>query len=424
MTPWRATKDFTVAVVGGGVCGLACAIALAKEGVHVDVYETTTKFKEIGAGIGLGPNAVRVLRELGVWEDVHAASGEADLNMRVFRYISGLSDHEIFYDNILASEDHGLGIARFSLIDALLKHFDISRAHFNKRCINVSPSAANPSVQILTFTDGTTREANVVIGADGIKSTIRSIITGRSVDADVAWSNTAAYRGLVQLREAKAAGVKVDLAAGFWCFMGPEKHIVTFPIQGGNTINVVAFVTNGPEPIGLAKLPHGEPWVKTTPQSELLEAYDGWGHQVKGLLKCLHKPSKWSICAVHPHLPSYVKGNVALIGDAAHAMLTHLGGGAGQGLEDALLLARLLGAPGTNVGNLERVLRIYDGLRRPRSQNIWDRSLRAGQVYEALGEHGFNTDGVRKDLAGIFIPVWHHKLQDDIQEGYKQIRAL
>lgn len=95
-----------------------------------------------------------------------------------------------------------------------------------------------------------------------------------------------------------------------------SQYPFTYSAAHLNQINIVAFVTYGPEPIGEAQLPAGEPWVKPTSQAELVEAYEGWGDQVKALLRCLHIPSKWSICVVHPHLSSYVQGRIALIGDA------------------------------------------------------------------------------------------------------------
>lgn len=99
----------------------------------------------------------------------------------------------------------------------------MNHAHLNKRCVNITRSPTDPLLQVITFSDGTRSDAHVVIGADGIKSSVRSIMTGQAVDSHVAWSNTAAYRGLVRLDETRAEGVKIDLAAGFWCFMGPGK---------------------------------------------------------------------------------------------------------------------------------------------------------------------------------------------------------
>ena len=99
----------------------------------------------------------------------------------------------------------------------------MNHTHLNKRCVNITQSPTDPLLQVITFSDGTRNDAHVVIGADGIKSSVRSIMTGQAVDSHVAWSNTAAYRGLVRLDETRAEGVKIDLAAGFWCFMGPGK---------------------------------------------------------------------------------------------------------------------------------------------------------------------------------------------------------
>ena len=121
-----------------------------------------------------------------------------------------------------------------------MKHIDMSRVHLNKRCVGVSPSPGKPSLQVIAFADGSRYEAHVVVGADGIKSTVRGIITNRSMDAQIAWSNTTTYRGLVEVQDTKANGVKVDLAAGFWCFMGPGKVIYTFSNSLTRSQNFIA----------------------------------------------------------------------------------------------------------------------------------------------------------------------------------------
>lgn len=100
-------------------------------------------------------------------------------------------------------------------------------------------------------------------------------------------------------------------------------------------------------------MPPGEPWVTPRTRAELLSTYDGWGRDAILLLECLETPSAWSIHAVDPPLETYVRGRVALLGDAAHGMLPHLGAGAGQGIEDALALVRLLTHQETNAKNIE-----------------------------------------------------------------------
>lgn len=140
-------------------------------------------------------------------------------------------------------------------------------------------------------------------------------------------------------------------------------------------INVVAFSARYDIPIGAGNLPEGASWVEPSTRDELKKVYEGWGPDVSILLDCMpEKPSKWSIHVLYPPLESYTKGRVALLGDAvrhpssasrllgnglilyvlqAHGMLPHMGAGAGQGLEDAFMLSRLLSHPDTNAENIE-----------------------------------------------------------------------
>lgn len=135
---------------------------------------------------------------------------------------------------------------------------------------------------------------------------------------------------------------------------------------------MVAFVCDNTLPLGSVTLAPGTPWVTAVPQQELLDAYAGWGEDPLKILSCIKSPSKWSIFALYPPLESYVKGKVALVGDAvgsrllvlcpnasihvslqAHGMLPHLGAGVGQGIEDTWVLTQLLTRPETNLSNLE-----------------------------------------------------------------------
>ncbi|KAI0784965.1 FAD/NAD(P)-binding domain-containing protein [Abortiporus biennis] len=411
-------KDFKVAIVGAGVCGVACAIMLAQQGVDVEIFESTSRFGEIGAGIGLGPNSIRILKDLGVFDDVFKRSGEEDLNMVAYRYISGMEGHELFYDYpLLEEQDRGLGIARSSLLDGLVKHIDPSLVHFNKRCTDVTQSPDNVGRSILHFQDGSHAEADLVIGADGIKSKVRSVAFGSTSNAT--FSNTVAYRGLVSYDKLKDAGIGTDLSGGIVCFIGKDKHIITYPIRGGKVINVVAFVTVGEVLKGEA-LPRSS-WVVPATTKELSTDYEGWGRDVSILISQLSDVNKWSIHVIHPPMKSYVHGRIALIGDAAHAMFTHLGAGAGQGLEDGYLLARLLSHPATNASNLTAVLQTYDEIRRPRAQDVWERSYNSGEATEGRGPHGYSPEGIRMDVADMFSPVWHHDLSEDIDIAKRQL---
>ncbi|KAH8117595.1 FAD/NAD-binding domain-containing protein [Phellopilus nigrolimitatus] len=419
----RVSKDLKVAVVGGGMCGLAVAIGLQKAGVDVDIYEAASKFGEIGAGVGLGPNAIRVLRELGVWDDVLSRVEPGEFIPRPFLFLSGFDDHEIIYDYPLAQEDATLSIHRAVFLDALVHLVDTAKTHFNKRCIGLHAptSPSEPAQMQIEFADGSRAQADVVLGADGIKSAVRTFVLGVDVaQAACKYTNTYAYRALVPTEKAELAGIKSNLRGRLHCFCGPGKHIITVPIKNGTIINVVAFNCDHSIPWGAQPLPPGTPWVTQRTPEELNAEYAGWGPDVTRLLGCigsLGPPSVWSIHAVDPPLQTYVRGRVALLGDAAHAMLPHLGAGAGQALEDALVLVRLLAHPKTNLKNVESVLQAYDLVRLPRANMVSAASTDAGKVYEGFGPSGPSSAGMRADLENRWDKVWNHDLNADVDRA-------
>lgn len=124
------------------------------------------------------------------------------------------------------------------------------------------------------------------------------------------------------------------------------------------------------------------------------------------IINAIEAPTKWTLYALQPPLKTYAKYNIALVGDAAHAMLPHLGAGAGQGLEDAYLMARLLSHPLTNSSNISGVLQAYSNARQPHANKVLEGSTRAGEVWEGRGPHGRDIEGRRKDTEGIWDWVW------------------
>ncbi|VDB94406.1 unnamed protein product [Peniophora sp. CBMAI 1063] len=253
------------------------------------------------------------------------------------------------------------------------------KSHFNKRCVGIESGATAADRVLLRFSDGSTHEADVVLGADGIKSTVRMKVFGAKGDRLVD-TGTRAYRGLIPAQRLRDAGIKDEMlrpwprgwlgkdqvrplqartikSALTWL---PAKHIISYPIQDGSIHNVVAFSTD----FANAVVPPGPQsswttWVTPVTRQETLEEFKNFGCDARTMLQCIEAPSKWAVHGLYPPLETYVAAvgegerlNVALIGDAAHAMLPHLGSGAGTGIEDAYVLASLLGHPQTRRSNL------------------------------------------------------------------------
>ena len=192
---------------------------------------------------------------------------------------------------------------RPAYLDALVKHLPPNITHFHKRCTSVVPSTASPTGNVVHFSDGTTYEADVVIGADGIKSAIRHMVSD-SANAVPVFSNTTCFRGLFPMEEARAAGFTIDFKGRPICFASKDKvgihthhsrmissglqHLIVFGVSNDTMvsalhdlslqsygkppqINVVAFAADYTKPIGSASLPPDEPWVKSVPQEEMLK---------------------------------------------------------------------------------------------------------------------------------------------------------
>ncbi|KAI0699375.1 FAD/NAD(P)-binding domain-containing protein [Cerioporus squamosus] len=424
------TKDFQVAVVGGGVCGLACAIALQKAGIPVEIFEAAVPFGEVGASIGLGPNAVRALKAMGLLDAVLGKLPPGSLSSKGFLFYSGVGDHELVYEYPPATEDASISMHRAVFLDALVGQVDPRYTHFNKRCTSISEHPTSRGKLVVHFQDGSTHEADVVLGADGIKSTVRDFVVsaggtavGAAGEKHVAYSNTAAYRGIIPSALLKAAGFKTQLTDRPACFLGPDKHIIVVPIKNGELINVAAFSARYDIPIGSQNLPAGTPWVDEISREDLKKEFDGWGSDITTLLRLMpEKTMRWSVHVVHPPLESYAKGRVALLGDAAHAMLPHLGAGAGQGIEDAFLLTRLLSHPDTSMANMQAVLQAYSDVRQPRSQTVWDASRRAGSVFDHHGTGGATVQGLTEDLQDLWKPVWSYDLDTEFEYAIAQLR--
>jgi salicylate hydroxylase len=314
-----------VAIVGGGLGGLAAAGFLHQAGVPAVVYEQARALREVGAGIMVPPNAVRLLRRLGVLDAFRGRAVQLDIGWEFRRWQDGtvLSAQDLAAKSEQLYGEHMYTTHRADLLDAIKRAVPAHAVRLGRRLAGFSADAAGVR---LSFADGERAEADVLIGADGIHSLIRATLTEPM---------PAAHSGLSAFRALVPAAVAPDFARrpaqSVW--LGPDHHVVHYPVSGGEFINMVA--------VGPAGDYVTESWTATATVEGFLAEYEGWDDRLTSLIKGARTPGRWALLIRQP-LPRWTRGPVTLLGDAAHPMLPFLGQGAAQALEDAAMLAHCL----------------------------------------------------------------------------------
>ncbi|WP_140720696.1 MULTISPECIES: salicylate 1-monooxygenase [Gammaproteobacteria] len=412
-----------IGIVGGGIAGVGLALGL-RNCPHLDVqlFESASAFGEIGAGVSFGPNAVRAISGLGMGEAYEALADSTPAPWQDI-WFEWRNCEDAGY--IGASIAPGLGqssVHRADFLDALAKRLPAAMTNFGKRACALEQDADGVRVR---FVDGSEYGCDMLIAADGIKSSLRDLVLGASGHPGVSprFTGTCAYRGMIdsqRLREAfTVAGVDTHLVDVPQMYLGLDAHILTFPVKKGRLVNVVAFVSD--RTIPHPEWPQGQPWVREASRREMLDAFGHWGTAARTLLECIDAPTYWALHDL-AQLPTYIHGRVALIGDAAHAMLPHQGAGAGQGLEDAYFLARLLQTAAPDRGQIPALLEVYDRVRRPRACRVQQTSWEAGELYERRSPEIGNDPVLQgQALASRFDWLWNHDVDADIARARREL---
>lgn len=343
------------AIIGAGIGGLVAAAALARAGRAVTVYEQAPRLGELGAGITLSPNAVRVIDWLGLGEQLRALSFMPDRQWTQ-HWQTGEVLRESFRGADFAARHGGAGyyhIHRADLHAMLVGALPPGVLHLNKGLVDVTPGGA------MHFADGSSATADVVVGADGLKSAVRAALFG--ADRPL-FTGQVAWRGIVPL-EALPADVQA-LPPGI--HVGPKRLFMRYPVRGGALINYAAFVELNDW--------QDEGWTIPSTIAELLGHFEGWDVAVRAIIEATPEGSlfKWALHAREP-LDGWIKGRVTLLGDAAHAMLPFMGQGAGTAIEDAAVLARCLVA-----FPADEALARYETVRRERTTMVQTQSRLLG----------------------------------------------
>ena len=314
-----------VAIVGGGLGGLAAAAFLHQAGVPAVVYEQARELREVGAGIMVPPNAARMLRRLGMLGVLSARAVRLDIGWEFRRWRDGavLSAQDLAAHSGRLYGEHTYTVHRADLLDVIKQAVPADAVKLGKRLDSFSTAAAGVS---LAFADGERAEADVLIGGDGIHSVIRAALTEPIPPAQ---SGMCAFRVLVPV----AAAPEIARRPAQVVWLGPGRHVVHYPVSGGELVNVVAVVPAGDYVT--------ESWTATATVDEFLAEFEGWDDRLTSLIKAASTPGRWALLIRQP-LPRWTWGPVTLLGDAAHPMLPFLGQGAAQAFEDAAVLASCL----------------------------------------------------------------------------------
>ncbi|MBA8824074.1 salicylate hydroxylase [Saccharopolyspora lacisalsi] len=337
----------SVAIIGGGIGGLTLALALRRHGMDAAVYEQAPELREVGAAVALSANGNRVLHELGL----RAGLAECSAVPTELIYRHWLSGERVVAYGV--GEDYEqrfgapyCGVHRADLQKMLADECG-DRVFLDHRLIDLSASSDEYRLE---FANGAVVSADVVVGADGVHSTVRRWVT----DSEPAvYSGTSGFRGLVQAEQLPS--LPDPGAIQFW--MGPGAHVLHYPIGDGSLVNFLAVV-HEPEQW------RSSSWTEEMSLERIRTFFDGWYPGVREMIERTSVPQRWALFGQRP-LNRWYRDGIVLLGDAVHAMLPHHGQGANQSIEDAAALAECLHRYGR-----EEALARYERLRRARTRAV------------------------------------------------------
>ncbi len=348
---WRRDR---IAVVGGGIGGLAAAAFLRRAGLAATIYEQASALGEVGAGLVVAPNAARLLRRLPSEFGLERAGVVLETGWEFRRWADGsvLFAQQLGKACARRYGEHTWTMHRADLLAVLRSAIPDEGVKLGRRCTGVTQDADGVT---LTFSSGRPARADVVVAADGIHSVLRDHVTTASPPRE---SGLCAWRSLVPAAAAPAFARRP--VQTLW--LGYRHHLVHYPVSGGRLVNIVAFSP--------ARAGEVESWSAVGRVTDLAAEFAGWDPRLGKLIAAAERVGRWSVLDRAP-LPRWVNGRIALLGDAAHPMLPFYAQGAGQALEDAAALAICLATgPWAPPAALAR----YERVRLPRATRVQEAS--------------------------------------------------
>ena len=387
MTP----SPLRAAIIGGGIGGLAAANALLRRGLQVTVFEQAPVLGDVGAGVFIYPNSLRQLERMGFRDALAAVGAPVGPGSQYYR-----KDGSVV-GPILTTDSTGwngmYGMHRADLLNALAAGLPQGAVRTGHRCVDFSQDASAATVR---FANGESVQADVVIAADGINSVLQRFVVEPTPPE---YSGVRAYRGLVARDQ---LAIWRDRTHQVW--MGDGKHFMVFPVRGGALLNYVGFVPTTNQTI--------ESWSAIGDRDELAASFAGWDPQIGALLDKVESCFWWGLFDRRP-LTTWTNGRLTLLGDAAHAMLPHLGQGANQAIEDGVALAVLL--ENKSSGDVAETLRAYERLRRARTDVVQAEARQNGLRYDSRYESLEQRDREIKNSAAFRKSLYDYDVEQAAQ---------
>jgi len=362
-------RSRTVIIAGAGIGGLSCALALIRRGFRAVVLEQADRLEEAGAGIQLSPNATRILIDLGL----AARLIPVVVAPEAIRILRGRNGREIARTILGAAVAFRYGapywvVHRGDLQAALVESLQAAPDGALRLGCRVEDFAVHPrgvTVQVRSSGGIGDEHGIALVGADGLWSSLRARLGDRT---PVQFCGRTAWRAIIPANRT----LPDPLGPATYLWLGPEGHLVHYPVKSGQAINIVAIVRDDWRDPG---------WHARGARTEILERFSGWAWGARALLAVPDVWFKWALFE-RPVLHRWSSGPVTLLGDAAHPMLPFLAQGGAMAIEDAAVLADCLGR-----GPDEPALAFatYEGLRRSRTQRVQRASRGNGRIYHLRG---------------------------------------
>lgn len=410
---YRQTSNLPIAIIGGGLTGLACSIGLTRQGITHTIYESAKYYPQDNAGVVLDPAAMAALKQIDPglrecldpyalrdWDKDKSEWSKESKSWFIFHHGMATGDETPGFGSVIAgtqacgpTEVGRRGIHRGTLVEKMIGLIPTGTTKFGKHLVGLEDDGLAVK---LTFRDETVAWASAVLACDGIKSVVRrTVLWSDPASIEPVFAGEYCYRTLIPMEHAQSIlGDEMARTGNIFC--GYQRYVATYPVlwQQHEFVNMTAVRRHHDN-----AWPDMAAWRQPCTIESVLRDFKDWRSDIMELLKTINKPEKLALFDSQP-AKTYTKGLLCLLGDAAHASTPHQGGGAAMALEDVAVVGHLLQKAklANDPQSIKQAFHVFNRVRRARTQRLVLTSRVAGRLFECSGGIMGNIDIIRKDL--------------------------